>query len=426
MDPSLNDKYLSPFVYWGQTSDQISLKIDLKNVKESSLQFYGSGIGAKGLNEYAFLIQFYTEVNPKESFYKLNDRHIEFVIRKKSHVLWPRLLSSVVRPQWIKVDFDRIQPEDESDIDDNSMDKEFDELVPNQQNSYRNFGQKDFGRRKKSMNKGFKVVRPQWIKVDFDRIQPEDESDIDDNSMDKEFDELVPNQQNSYRNFGQKDFGRRKKSMNKGFKVEDFKKTYLFLYNLFQFVGFVYVFLIVTIRYIKDGSQSTESVYQLVGKVMKFLHLMQILEILHPLMGYTSGSPIMPSIQLSGRVYPYYMLHVFGVNIGFLTWVRYTAWVLLYPLGFISEESRRFSIDLPNDLNFSFHMPTIIRLYLLVGLFPVNHKYNTIGKGETEREREREESEKSWESSVGWDWELELTFGVLFATLEASGDYRTF
>jgi len=148
---------------------------------------------------------------------------------------------------------------------------------------------------------------------------------------------------------------------------------------------------------------------------MKFLHLMQILEILHPLMGYTSGSPIMPSIQLSGRVfliffmidsepkiqanvwvlylffvytlvemirYPYYMLHVFGVNIGFLTWVRYTAWVLLYPLGFISEgvilfnnivyleESRRFSIDLPNDLNFSFHMPTIIRLYLLVGLFP--------------------------------------------------------
>ncbi len=36
---------------------------------------------------------------------------------------------------------------------------------------------------------------------------------------------------------------------------------------------------------------------------MKFLHLMQILEILHPLMGYTSGSPLMPSIQLMGRCF---------------------------------------------------------------------------------------------------------------------------
>ncbi|CAG2116575.1 unnamed protein product [Medioppia subpectinata] len=148
---------------------------------------------------------------------------------------------------------------------------------------------------------------------------------------------------------------------------------------------------------------------------MKFLHLMKILEILHPLMGYTSGSALMPSIQLFGRVfliffmvdsepkihanpwviylffvytisemirYPYYMLHVFNVNIGFLTTIRYTAWILLYPLGFLCEgvilynnityleESKRFSIGLPNDLNFSLHMPTIIRLYLLFGFFP--------------------------------------------------------
>ena len=158
--------------------------------------------------------------HPKESFYKLNDRHIEFVIRKKSKVLWPRLLSSVVRPQWIKVDFDRIQPEDESDIDDNSMDKEFDELVPNQQNSYRNFGQKDFGRRKKSMNKGFKGLSLCVHYLDISH----------------------------------------KSSICLIISVEDFKKTYLFLYNLFQFVGFVYVFLIVTIRYIKDGSRKWLSI----------------------------------------------------------------------------------------------------------------------------------------------------------------------
>ncbi|XP_054159235.1 very-long-chain (3R)-3-hydroxyacyl-CoA dehydratase 3-like [Oppia nitens] len=363
MDPSSNDKSLSPFVYWGQSSDKITLRVDLKNVKSptidlkhTSLEFQGSGIGAKGFNEYSFNIDFFAEVNPSDSFYKLNDRHIEFVIKKKDNLLWPRLLASVVRPQWIKVDFDRIQPEEESDAED------------------------------------------------------------DGSLMGHELDELIPNQQNSYRNFGQKDFGRRKKSMNKGFKVEDFKKSYLFLYNLLQFVGFLYVFLIIAIRFCKDGIHSFEYTYQLVGKAIKFLHLMQILEVIHPLMGYTVGSPVMPFIQLSGRAliifimigsepkiqtnpwvsylfisysaieilrYLYYMLHVFKVNIWFITWMRYTAWVVNYPLGFVCEgvilfenialfeESRRFAIELPNMLNFSFNFPTIIRIYLLIGFFPV-------------------------------------------------------
>ena len=84
----------------------------------------------------------------------MNDRDIEFVIKKKANLLWSRLLNSAVRPQWLKVDFDRIHNEEDSD--DNQMDRQLEELIPNQQNSYRNFGQKDFGRRKKSMKKSFK------------------------------------------------------------------------------------------------------------------------------------------------------------------------------------------------------------------------------------------------------------------------------
>jgi very-long-chain (3R)-3-hydroxyacyl-CoA dehydratase len=106
--------------------------------------------------------------------------------------------------------------------------------------------------------------------------------------------------------------------------------------------------------------------------------------------------------------YPYYMLHVFNVNVKFLTWMRYTVWIFLYPLGFLFEgitqivsninifshyliiilifkqsigliifhnivyfeESQKFSLYLPNSLNFSFHLPSILRLYLLIGLFP--------------------------------------------------------
>ena len=81
------------------------------------------------------------------------------------------------------------------------------------------------------------------------------------------------------------------------------------------------------------------------------------------------------------------MLRVFDVNIRFLTWIRYTAWVVLYPLGFISEavilfknitnfeESGKYSIDLPNELNFSFHLPTALRIYLLIGIFPGIHYF---------------------------------------------------
>lgn len=31
------------------------------------------------------------------------------------------------------------------------------------------------------------------------------------------------------------------------------------------------------------------------------------------------------------------MLHIYKVNLRLVTWIRYTAWVILYPLGFIFE-----------------------------------------------------------------------------------------
>ena len=43
--------------------------------------------------------------------------------------------------------------------------------------------------------------------------------------------------------------------------------------------------------------------YNAVGRVIKFLHFLQILEIVHPILGYTKGSPFMPALQLSGRLF---------------------------------------------------------------------------------------------------------------------------
>ena len=35
--------------------------------------------------------------------------------------------------------------------------------------------------------------------------------------------------------------------------------------------------------------------------------------------------------------YPFYMLSVFDVKVSFITWMRYTAWIPLYPLGILLE-----------------------------------------------------------------------------------------
>lgn len=80
--------------------------------------------------------------------------------------------------------------------------------------------------------------------------------------------------------------------------------------------------------------------------------------------------------------YPYYLLRTFNVNIGFITWIRCTLCFVLYPIAGVIEgvimyknlayfeETERYSLYLPNQLNFSFSLPSFIRCYLLLGLFP--------------------------------------------------------
>lgn len=46
-------------------------------------------------------------------------------------------------------------------------------------------------------------------------------------------------------------------------------------------------------------TDSMEGTFNAVGNVIKFCHLIQILEIMHPMFGYTKGSVIIPFLQVS-------------------------------------------------------------------------------------------------------------------------------
>uniref|UniRef100_A0A2R5LAJ8 Very-long-chain (3R)-3-hydroxyacyl-CoA dehydratase n=1 Tax=Ornithodoros turicata TaxID=34597 RepID=A0A2R5LAJ8_9ACAR len=346
---------VSPFVYWAQNDKKIFLRVDLNNVKApdieltgDSLGFSAYGVGARGEEKYSFSLNFYAPLDPDGCEYRVSDRHIEIQLSKQSAQWWPRILREEHKPAWLKLDFDKLQTEDEDS---------------------------DGDRRRH-----------------LDRIYRDDSVDNIVNQMDTRS-------------------NRRHRR-----RAQEMRRVYLFLYNLFQFVGFLYIAIVLLIRYAKDGERSMEGTWDAAGKAMQVVILLQGLEVVHPLLGYTVGSFLHPLVLVGGRIliifamikaeprmqtkpvvfylfaiytlvelfrYPYYMLRTYNKSIGFMTWLRYTVWIPLLPLGFLCEgviilrnipyfeETHKLSISLPNAFNFSFHLPTFLRLYLLIGIFPV-------------------------------------------------------
>lgn len=201
-----------------------------------------------------------------------------------------------------------------------------------------------------------------------------------------------------------------------GYRKMDAKSIYLFIYNLFQLVGYLFIFIVLSINYYRDGFHATVgNTFKIVGNVMKFCQLLQYLEVMHPMFGYTKGNPLYPFLQVTGRNfilfcmidaepqaqkkavtlllfltwsmiecvrYPYYVLSLIKFEIALITWLRYTLWIPLYPLGAflegvivlrnipIFEETEKLSIKMPNKWNVTFCMCTFMKYYLLFGLMP--------------------------------------------------------
>ena len=253
-------------------------------------------------------------------------------------------------------------------------------------------------------------------------------------------------QQNSVRKLRLgKDFGRRRR---KPIGSEEYRRVYLFLYNLFQLVGFIYLLVVLSIRYAKDGSskklsscvlkthsshshslirashaytkrsESTESSYRALGLVIKSLYVLQLLELINIVVGLTRRSLVFNGLQVIWRLFfivviiddqprmhtehltfhlllvytllellrlPYYCLRIFRVDVRLFGRVQANGRFLLQPVSMLLEatllykslplfeHSGNYSLLLPNALNISFHLPTFIRLYLLLGLFPCKY-----------------------------------------------------
>jgi len=103
------------FIYLTITVPDIqpsNLKLDLQ---AQSLTFAGHSDSLK--RSYHLALEFYAEIDPKESKINHTAKNIEMVLRKKElkEEFWPRLLKDAKKVHFLKTDFDKWVDEDEQD-----------------------------------------------------------------------------------------------------------------------------------------------------------------------------------------------------------------------------------------------------------------------------------------------------------------------
>ncbi len=139
--------------------------------------------------------------------------------------------------------------------------------------------------------------------------------------------------------------------------------------------------------------------------------MISLLEVLHALIGLVRGSPVAALVQWTGRAnvlyaiilaipeikagvaagtmiiawslseiirYPWYAAQLKGTCPFWLTWLRYTMFIPLYPVGVLGEifsiynalpiiqSKRMYSVAMPNSWNFGFDYAVFIKVVLVL------------------------------------------------------------
>lgn len=70
-----------------------------------------------------------------------------------------------------------------------------------------------------------------------------------------------------------------------------------------MFVGFMYVVSVLGIQFLRDGFGCFANVYDSVGFAVKYLHILQMSEVVLTLLGLKSGDAITGFVQTGGRIF---------------------------------------------------------------------------------------------------------------------------
>ncbi|KAL5960526.1 Very-long-chain 3R 3-hydroxyacyl-CoA dehydratase 3 [Taenia solium] len=362
-----------PSLLWSQDERRVFINVKLTEVEDPRMQignaavhFQATGMGGNGLQEYVFSLDLFKPIDDETSDFTVTETGVNIVLVKREVGVWPRLTQAAnQRPPWLRTDFDRLSSavvkamlveSGDADESDSSEDSQFRTNV----NFIRPSAEEI---RKRNMERAEQIARDQ-------------------------FDALFNYMKNPL-------------------------VIYLLFYNIFQWAGFIYIFGAIIRGWWTEGDIVKTRVFNMVADGLIVLQLASLLEIAHVLLGWVKAGVLPTIIQVFGRNlvfftillphkelqedtavfnlflawstielvrYPYYTLRLFDEEIGLITYLRYTLWIPLYPIGFMSEgkliilamplleASRRFSIEMPNPANIAFDFSMFLHIYILLML----------------------------------------------------------
>ena len=193
-------------------------------------------------------------------------------------------------------------------------------------------------------------------------------------------------------------------------------KTYLICFNSLLWCLFSYIFIVTLRMMFVYKSEASVYLYPNIITTLMVAEGIQMLEVVHVMLRWSKGDPVSTVLQNMGRWvllfivviphesahelpsftmvcltwsaievvrYPYYILQIINRQVDFMTWLRYTAWIPLYPTGIFSEimtilptlpeieKKGKFDLSLPNKYNLSFHLSTILFCFVWILAFVV-------------------------------------------------------
>merc|ERR1739838_447 len=198
--------------------------------------------------------------------------------------------------------------------------------------------------------------------------------------------------------------------------VQSPSNLYLILYDVLQTLGWMIV-LIQTLHQLVYEQEPVRYMWDNVHIVLDIFQTLAVLEIVHCAIGLVRSSVVLTTFQVFSRVfvlwavlhsaeqsqqsiglpmllvawsvtevirYSYYFLNIIDMVPHALTYLRYTLFIGLYPLGVTGEllcsyaalpkiaKTNMFSVPLPNKLNvaFDFYYALIVVMLLYIPIFP--------------------------------------------------------
>eukprot|EP01012_Entosiphon_sulcatum_P036243 TRINITY_DN4614_c0_g1_i1.p1 TRINITY_DN4614_c0_g1~~TRINITY_DN4614_c0_g1_i1.p1 ORF type:complete len:230 (-),score=21.38 TRINITY_DN4614_c0_g1_i1:51-713(-) len=191
-------------------------------------------------------------------------------------------------------------------------------------------------------------------------------------------------------------------------------QSYKLLYNGAQTLGWVAIFVISALHFAAGGAP--DALYPAIQQWLVIFQTLAILEIVHSLFGIVRSPVFSTFVQVMSRIlvlhgalqlhypevtshwsvaslvfswsavevirYSYYFFNELNSVPYLLKWLRYSAFMVLYPSGISSEllilygslsslrVYRPFTVDLPNVVNFAFDYPLIVTFLIYVVYAP--------------------------------------------------------